>query len=54
MTADGTPLPFTGEGSLLLAPVAHVWNGQACTSSGMLAQIPPATNPPTSYICPIS
>lgn len=54
MTLDGIQLPFTGTSSMLLAPLAHTWNGQACTSSGMLAQIPPATNPPTPYICPIS
>jgi hypothetical protein len=38
----------------LLAPPAHEWNGQACTSAAMQAQIPPATNPPTFYICPVS
>jgi len=54
ITADGSQLPFTGGTSMLIAPVAHVWNGQACTSAGMLAQIPPATNPPTPYICPTS
>jgi hypothetical protein len=54
LTADGAALPFTDGTSMLLAPVAHVWNGQACTSSSMLAQIPPATNPPTPYICPVS
>ncbi len=54
VTADGAPLPFTGATSMLLAPVVHVWNGQACTSASMLTQIPPATNPPTPYICPVS
>lgn len=54
ITVDGTQLPFTGATSMLLAPVAHTWNGQACTSAGMLARIPPATNPPAPYICPIS
>lgn len=54
VTADGTQLPFTSSASMLLAPVAHIWNGQACTTSSMLAQIPPATNPPTPYICPVS
>jgi hypothetical protein len=54
ITADGSSLPFTGGDTILLAPVAHVWNGQACTSPAMLAQIPPATNPPTPYICPTS
>jgi hypothetical protein len=37
---------------VLLAPVAHKWNGEACTTAAMQAQIPPATNPPTAYICP--
>jgi hypothetical protein len=54
LTTDGAMLPFTASTSMLLAPVAHVWNGQACSSSSMLAQIPPATNPPTPYICPVS
>lgn len=54
VTVDGTQLPFTNAALLLLAPIAHTWNAQACTSSGMLAQIPPATNPPTPYICPTS
>ena len=47
-------MPFTAGVPMLLAPVAHVWNGQACTAASMLAQIPPATNPPTPYICPVS
>ncbi len=54
VTADGAQMPFTSSASMLLAPVAHVWNGQACTASSMLSQIPPATNPPTPYICPVS
>ena len=54
ITVDGTQLPFSSAASLLLAPITHTWNGQACTSSAMLAQIPPATNPPTPYICPTS
>lgn len=54
LTVDGASFPYTSNTSLLLAPIAHQWNGQACTTSGMLAQIPPATNPPTGYICPAS
>ncbi|HEX6799930.1 MAG TPA: hypothetical protein VF116_19620 [Ktedonobacterales bacterium] len=54
ITVDGAQLPFTGAASLLLAPIGHSWNGQGCTSSAMQAQIPPATNPPTPYICPTS
>jgi hypothetical protein len=53
ITADGTDAPFTAGTAMLLAPVAHVWNGQACTAASMLAQIPPATNLPTPYICPV-
>lgn len=36
----------------LWAPVTHSWDGANCTSPAMQAQIPPATNPPTLYICP--
>jgi hypothetical protein len=43
------PLPYT----VLLAPVAHKWTGQACEAPAMLRAIPPATNPPTAYICPV-
>ena len=35
----------------LLAPPAHEWSGQACTTAAMQAQIP-ASNPTTMYICP--
>lgn len=37
---------------ILLAPVAHKWDGQACQAPNMASQIPPETNPPTYYICP--
>jgi len=36
----------------LLAPVAHEWTGDACRAPEMQSQIPPATNPPTFYLCP--
>jgi hypothetical protein len=36
----------------LLAPVAHEWTGEACLAPEMQSQIPPATNPPTFYLCP--
>jgi hypothetical protein len=36
----------------LLAPVAHEWTGEACKAPAMQSQIPPATNPPTYYLCP--
>lgn len=38
----------------LLAPSVREWTGDACTSSAMQAQIPPATTPPTYYLCPAS
>lgn len=37
---------------ILLAPVAHKWDGRACQAPNMASQIPPETNPPTYYICP--
>lgn len=39
-------------GPMLLAPVAHKWDGQACQAPNMASQIPPETTPPTYYICP--
>jgi hypothetical protein len=36
----------------LLAPVAHEWTGEACAAPAMQSQIPPATQPPTYYLCP--
>jgi hypothetical protein len=36
----------------LLAAPAHEWSGEGCTRPAMQALIPPATNPPTPYICP--
>jgi hypothetical protein len=42
--------PYTGH-TVLLAPVAHKWSGQACLSQpALLAQITP-TSPETYYIC---
>ncbi len=51
---DGGQLVYgtTGTTPAFFAPVAHAWDGQYCTSSAMQAQIPPATNPPTYYLCP--
>lgn len=52
---DGGPVMFSsGQTPILIAPVAHHWDGEACTQSAMQAQIPAATNPPTYYICPQS
>lgn len=47
-----TTYPTSATPSILQAPVAHEWNGDACLSSTMQSQIPPATTPPTYYICP--
>ncbi len=47
-----TIYPTSATPAILQAPVAHEWNGDACLSSSMQSQIPPATTPPTLYICP--
>ncbi len=47
-----TTYPTSATPAILQAPVAHEWNGDACLSSSMQSQIPPATTPPTYYICP--
>src|SRR5690348_10273836 len=51
---DGSALTYPADPSppALYAPVAHEWSGENCTRADMLAQIPPATTPPTFYICP--
>lgn len=45
---------FLASKPMLLAPVAHKWDGQACLAPNMASQIPAETNPPTYYICPES
>lgn len=51
---DGAPAAYISGGTTpaLYAPVTHTWDGSNCLSAAMQAQIPPATNPPTAYICP--
>jgi hypothetical protein len=51
---DGGTLTFPSGPTMsaLYAPVAHEWSGENCTRPEMLAQIPPATDPPSYYICP--
>jgi hypothetical protein len=51
---DGAPATYISGGTTpaLYAPVTHSWDGGNCLSAAMQAQIPPATNPPTAYICP--
>jgi len=54
VSADGSaPITIPFADPILLAPVAHDWDGQACTTSAMQSQIPTA-NPTTPYICPKS
>lgn len=48
---DAAPVFAALSPPTLLAP-AKEWTGEACTTSAMQALIPPATNPPTYYICP--
>lgn len=48
----GVVYPAGGTPPALWAPVTHSWNGDNCNSAAMQSQIPPATNPPTYYICP--
>lgn len=53
VTMDGqAPVETAQTNPVLFAPVAHSWDGKSCQSSAMQSQIPPATNPPTYYICP--
>lgn len=54
IAVDSQPLSYPAPTSpgALYAPVAHKWTGDACTTSAMQSQIPPATTPPTYYICP--
>ncbi len=50
---DGANVTSPTSPTVLLAPVAHNWTGQACLNSSFLSQIA-ATNPETYYICPQS
>jgi hypothetical protein len=52
IVADGATI-IASAPPTLLAPVAHEWTGQACTSPSMQSQIPAASTP-TYYICPAS
>jgi hypothetical protein len=52
---DGAaPIYFPLPHAILLAPVTHMWDAQSCATASMQSQIPPATDPPTDYICPKS
>lgn len=54
VSIDGAPVTYAPSGTTpaLYAPVTHSWDGNNCASSAMQSQIPPATNPPTYYLCP--
>jgi hypothetical protein len=47
----GAPLFAVRSPPTVLAPASE-WTGEACMAPGMQALIPPATTPPTSYVCP--
>ncbi len=47
----GETLTTTKSTTILLAPVAHNWDGRSCNQSTFLSQIT-ATNPETYYVCP--
>jgi hypothetical protein len=52
---DGAAPVFAATSSqALLTPSVREWTGDACLSSAMQAQIPPATTPPSYYLCPAS
>ncbi len=52
--ADGVaPVSVPFADPILIAPVAHDWDGTACTTAAMQTQIP-SSNPTTPYICPKS
>ncbi len=47
----GETLTSANSPAMLLAPVAHSWDGNSCNQSAFLSQITP-TNPETYYVCP--
>lgn len=52
VSADAAaPVFFSTPPAALYALVAHAWDGQACTTPAMKAQIPDSATP-TYYICP--
>lgn len=55
ISLDGAPPVFSQPSApLLLASDTQTWTGAACQAPVMQSHIPPATNPPTYYICPTS
>lgn len=52
---DGAlPIFATTSPQTLLDSAARSWTGTACQTTAMQAQIPPATTPPSYYLCPTS
>lgn len=55
ISLDGAPPVFSAPTDpVLLAPVAHYWDGAACLAPDMKSQIPPDADPQSAYICPES
>lgn len=53
LTVDGgQPTYVPSLQAAIHAPAAHAFTGAACQRASMASQIPPATNPPSYYICP--
>ena len=53
LRVDGADLPYVPAiQEALYAPVTHTFTGTACQQHTMTSQIPPATSPPSYYICP--
>jgi hypothetical protein len=46
--------PAPASPTVMNATTTRAWDGDACLSDAMQQQMPPATNPPTYYICPQS
>jgi hypothetical protein len=44
--------PAPASPTVMNAAVTRAWDGDACLSDAMQQQMPPATTPPTYYICP--
>jgi hypothetical protein len=49
---NAAPIFATTSPQTLLTADVRAWTGAACGSAAMQAQIPPATNPPSYYLCP--
>lgn len=55
ISIDGAPPVFSASTDpVVQAPTAHYWDGAACLTPAMQAQIPPNADPQSAYICPES